>query len=126
MKTKIVFAVLLTGIMFAGSCKKDDGNGGKKKIFGTVRFNDGVSAADDIAPGATVFISYGSKVATGTIDQTVTCDARGEYTIKGLKKGDYFVSGEYITSHGFKYTTKGYGVTLESTKNELELNIRMQ
>ena len=126
MKTKVLLASIFSVAILLGACKKGDTMSGKYKITGTVTYDDGVNTVNGIAPEASVFITYGSLKATGKVDETVTCDGIGVYTVKGLKKGDYFVSGEYITSHGFKYTTTGYGITVASGKTSTELNIRLQ
>ena len=125
MKTKIAAAILFAGIIAISACKKGEGDGGKKKITGTVTYDDGFNVVNGIAPGATVFMTYGTLKATGTVDKTVTCDGIGTYTIKDLKKGQYFISGEYITSDGFRYTTTGYGITIPADKNSVELNLRL-
>jgi len=124
MKTNAAIVILFLGILAVSGCKKE-GMNGNKSIIGTVYFHDGVSAIDAIAPQATIFITYDSKTYTGKVDETVTSDAKGDYSIKGLKKGEYFVSGEYITSHGFKYTTPGHGVIIDRDDDKISLNIRL-
>ena len=124
MKIKAAFAILFLGILVIAGCKKE-GMNGNKSIYGTVYFHDGVSAIDAIAPQAIVSITYGSKVSTGSVDETTTSDAKGDYTFKRLKKGDYFVTAEYTTSHGFKYTTAGHGVVIDPADDKVSLNIRL-
>lgn len=123
MKVKTVFVILFAVSFILNGCKKE--GSGKKAIDGTVYFNDGTSAGDDIAPGAIVSITYDSKSYTGKVDETTTSDATGKYNIKNLTKGDYFISAEYTTSHGFKYTTDGHGVTLKGDVNRISLNLRL-
>ena len=121
MKTKVILSVLIAAFIIVGGCKK--GGLGKKTVEGTVYFNDGVSAIDDIAPGASIYVTYNSKVSTGTVDEETTSDSKGVYNIKGLKKGDYFIWASYTTSHGFTYTTAGAGVTVY--EEDIHLNIRL-
>lgn len=121
MKIRTVIAILFSVFIIVSGCKK--AGIGKKTIEGTVYFNDGVSALDAIAPGASVYITYGSKVYTGTVDEETTSDSKGIYDIKGLKNDDYFIWASYTTSHGFTYTTAGHGVTVVG--KDLNLNIRL-
>lgn len=126
MKTKMLLALMFSGIIVWGlvGCKKE-GNGGKKSIVGTVYYYDGVNAINNIAPGATIYVTYGSKKAAGNIDETLTSDAKGEYSIKGLKRDDYFVWAEYTTSHGFEYSTAGHGLSIDANDDKVTLNLRL-
>lgn len=123
MKTKSLVVLLFAAIVIVSGCKKD--GAGKKAIGGFVYFQDGISPPDNIAPGATVYISFGTKVFTGNVDETTTSDSKGAYIFKGLKKDDYFVWGEYTTSHGFTYSTPGHGITVEGGKDRFDLNLRL-
>lgn len=120
MRTKAVLAILFAAFIIVGGCKKE---GGKKTIEGTVYYNDGVSPVDDIAPGAAIYVTYGTKVAAGSVDEETTSDSKGVYDLKGLKNGDYFIWAKYTTSHGFTYTTPGHGVTVDG--KDIHLNIRL-
>lgn len=123
MKSKSATAILFLAILAVAGCKKE-GNG-NKSIVGTVYFHDGVTAIDAVAPEAIISITYDSKTYTGQVDETTTSDAKGDYTIKGLTKGEYFVTAEYTTSHGFKYTTQGHGVVVDPGDDKISLNIRL-
>ena len=125
MKRSIHIAFIFL-VMIAASCKKEAGIGGKKTISGTVHYKDGATGNMEIASGATVMICYGTKTFSSTYDQTVLADADGAYHIDGLQKGDYFVTAEFTDVHGFTYTTAGYGVTLETKKGSLTLDIDLQ
>ena len=125
MKGNIFFAVIFL-VLIASSCKKEAGIGGKKTISGTVHYKNGATGAMEIANGATVMICYGTKTYSSAYDQTLFTDANGEYHIDGLRKGDYFFSAEFTDVHGFKYTTAGYGVTVENKKDNLTLNLDLQ
>ncbi|TAL60966.1 MAG: carboxypeptidase regulatory-like domain-containing protein [Bacteroidetes bacterium] len=131
MKTKtapitIGISLFLAGILCTAGCKKEAGVIGKKIISGVVYYKNGVSGADDPAPSAIVFITYGATEATGSYNQTTTTNSNGEYKIKGLQKGNYFVTAEYTDTHGFKYATYGYAVQINNKKSELKLDIRLQ
>ena len=118
--------ILLTGIFFTMGCKKEAGIIGKKVVKGTVYFKNGVTGTNDPAASAVVYVTYGATVASSCYNQTTTTDAGGEYIIKGLQKGDYFITADYTDSHGFKYTTPGYAVTIQNKKNELQLDIVLE
>lgn len=125
MKRNIFFAFIFL-VVIASSCKKEAGIGGKKTISGTVHYKNGATGTMEIANGATVMISYGTKTYSTTYDQTLLADSNGEYHIDGLRKGDYFFSAEFTDVNGFKYTTAGYGVTVENKKDDLTLDIDLQ
>ena len=121
MKIKAVITILFAAILLASGCKKE-GLGGNKSIEGIIYYKDGVVPPNTVAPGTSVFITYNSRVSTGTVDETLTTDSNGHYSVRGLTKGDYFISAEYITSSGFRYTTKGHTVNLDN-KNKGTMNI---
>lgn len=113
-------------VLVVPSCKKKAGIGGKKTIDGTVTYKNGVSSAFEKASTAIVHIAYGTKSATASFDQSVVVDAAGTYHFDGLRKGDYFISAEFTDEHGFKYTTAGYGVTVNNKKEKLTVDIKLQ
>lgn len=122
MKIITGFVILFAGIFIFNGCKKD-ALGEKKIIEGIIYYHYGTPPQNTVAPAASVFVTYDSKEYTGVIDQTVITDSKGAYRVKGLKKGDYFVTATYTSSSGFVYTTLGHWVTLESGKNKASLNL---
>ena len=122
MKIKAILTVLFAAFLLTSGCKKEGKLGGNKTIEGIIYYHDGVVPPNTVAPGASVFVTYNSKVATGNVDETLTTDSNGHYSVRGLKKGDYFISAEYTTSSGFQYTTTGHAVTID-TKNKETMNI---
>jgi len=127
MKTlKKVAAVLLLAIAIITGCKKEEGIIGKKVVTGTVFFKNGVTGTNDPASSAVVYITYGAKENTGSYDQTTTSNSDGKYTVKGLQKGDYFITADFTDSHGFKYTTPGYTFTIKNKKSELQVDILLE
>lgn len=123
---RIIHIAFVFLVLIAASCKKEAGIGGRKTITGTVHYKNGATGTMEIANGATVMICYGTKTFSSAYDQTVLADANGEYHIDGLQKGDYFVTAEFTDMHGFKYTTTGYGITIETRKGNLTLDVDLQ
>lgn len=123
-KNSIIIFILLV-LVFAG-CKKKAGIGGKKTIYGTVTYKNGVTAAFENANTAIVHIAYGTKNATSSFDQSVAVDEAGSYHFDGLQKGDYFITAEFTDEHGFKYITAGYGITINYKKDKLAVDIELQ
>jgi len=125
MKLKAGFIILFAAVFMLNGCKKEDSTGGRKIIEGIIYFHDGTTPQSALAPGAIVYVTYDSKTYTGEIDQTTTTDSKGEYRVKGLTSGDYFISAKYTTSSGFTYTTAGHGVTIASNKNKAIFNFTL-
>lgn len=123
---KLTLLILLVSITFFIGCKKEEGIIGKKVVTGTVYFKNGVTGTNDPATSALVYVTYGTTAASGSYDQTTTTDSNGKYIIKGLQKGDYFITAEYTDSHGFEYTTHGYVITIKNKKSELLLDIMLE
>ena len=91
MKTKNLIAVLTIILtLFAFSCKKY-GTGAKSSVKGTVKHHS------VIIGNAVVYIKYGAKDFPGSdvsqYDASVSADANGNYEIKNLLKGDYYLYG---------------------------------
>ena len=121
---RIFISLFLFLIAFA--CKKEAGVGGKKILSGTVYFKNGANSNNDLARQAKVFITYGTTENNGEVNQTILTDNDGKYTIKGLNKGKYFLNAEYYDEHGFKYSTPGFGVNINNTKQELTLDMVLE
>jgi hypothetical protein len=129
-RSNVIFVFVLVAIamifLVVSGCKKEPGPGGKNTITGSVVFKNGDTGNNDAAPFAAVSIAYGVKEVTGNFDQTILADAEGKFTIEGLHKGDYYITASYTDSHGFRYVSAGYGITFESRKKTLEVNIELQ
>ena len=87
----IYLALLLLTVSFY-SCDPDDpGLGGESSVSGKVVHHD------DPIPNALVFIKFGAKEFPGSdstvYDLSVIADQNGDYSITGLKKGDYYLYG---------------------------------
>ena len=124
-KYKFISLILAASCIFIAGCKKEAGVTGKKIITGTVFYANGATGTNDPAVNAIVYIAYGTKVDSGSYDQNLLTDTEGKYSIKGLQKGDYYLTADYTDSHGFKYTTPGYGVTIKDKNGELQLDITL-
>lgn len=125
MKLSRIFIVFFLCTIIYG-CRKEAGHTGKKIITGVVLYKNGATGKNEPAPSAIVYITYGVKTFTGAYDLSIIADSNGKYTIKGLRKGDYFISAEYTDEHGFKYTSNGYTVEIKNKKEELVLDILLQ
>ena len=123
---KKILLLICTGVLLISSCKKDAGEIGKKELWGNVTYKNGGTGTETAAPNAIVHIAYGTTSATTEYNQTVLADSDGKYSIKGLQKGDYYITGEFIDEHGFKYTSGGYGVTIKNKKEALQVDIQLQ
>lgn len=121
---------LLTSVFFmltlASACKKDAGVVGKKVVKGVVTYANGFTGNNDVAAGALVHIAYGTTSAVGSYDQTVLTDAGGNYSIPGLRRGEYFITAEFTDAQGFHYTVPGYSVTINDKKSELSVDILLK
>ena len=124
--SKNILSALLFLVLLFPACRKEAGIGGKKTITGTVHFKNGATGMYEIASGATVNIAYGETTYSSTFDQTLQADVNGVYHFDGLRKGDYFISAEFTDTHGFKYTTAGYSVSIEKKKGSLTVDIDLQ
>ncbi len=124
---KIAALFFITTLLFLSiGCRKEEGLEGKKIVSGVVYFKNGASGNNDPAASATVFIAYGVKEETGSYDQTTTTNSNGEYSIKGLQKGDYFIKASFTDAHGFSYSTPGYAVQINNKRAELKLDINLE
>ena len=126
MNMKNIFVVFVFLVLLFPACKKEAGIGGKKTITGTVTYKNGATAVFEIANAATVHIAYGTTTFSSAYDQSVVAGVDGTYHFDGLKKGDYFISGEFTDVHGFKYVTGGYSVTVKDEKEKLIVDIKLQ
>lgn len=125
MKFLKLFVIFLL-LTFTWGCRKEPGYVGKKIITGVTFYKNGATGKNEPAPFAIIYITYGVKTFTGAYDQSILSDSNGKYTIKGLQKGDYFISAEYTDTHGFKYTSSGYAVEIKNKKEELTLDILLE
>ncbi len=126
LEIKKILSLLFVCILLVAGCKKEAGLEGKKIVSGVVYYQNGVSGTQDPAASAIVFISYGETTSTGSYDQTTTTNSSGEYAVKGLQKGDYFITSEFTDAQGFKYSTPGYAVTINNKKSSLNLDIHLE
>lgn len=126
MSLKILFGLFLGCILVISGCKKEEGLVGKKVVSGVIYYQNGASGTEEPAASAIVYIWYGETTATGSYDQTTTTNSNGEYTIKGLQKGNYFITAEYSDGNGFSYSTPGYVVDINNKKSALNLDIHLE
>ena len=125
-KSKILSGLFFCIVFFTFGCKKEEGIAGKKVVEGIVYYKNGATGAEEPASSAVVFITYGATDASAPYDQTTVANSAGKYIVKGLTKGDYFITAEFTDSHGFKYSTPGYVVAVNNKKKELNIDIHLE
>ncbi len=118
--------VLFLMLVSITSCKKEAGPGGKNTISGTVVYKNGVTGNNDAAPRATIYVAYGTTETTTTFNQIIVSDDEGKFLFEGLNKGDYFIKAGFTDAHGFNYTTSGYGLSVKTKKENMEVNIILE
>ncbi len=126
MNIKNITTIFMLLVFLFSACKKKSGIGGKKTIYGTVTYKNGVTSTFEKANTAMVHIAYGTKTFTSAYDQTVVVDEAGTYHFDGLRKGDYFITAEFTDEYGFKYISGGYGVTVNNKKDKLAVDVELQ
>lgn len=119
------FSIIVLSLILLAACKKEEGLGGKKEIGGTVLYRD-LNGNEMPAPSAWVKIYFGSSVASGDADLTISCDASGMFNIKGFSKGEYFFDAGFTDSNGFEYNTAGIAVEINNMKNSIDLNFLLE
>lgn len=113
-------------LVFFTACKKEAAPGGKNTINGSVVYKNGVSGNTDPASNATVSIAYGTSESTSEFDQIILADGSGKFSVRGLRKGNYFIKAGYTDAHGFTYNTSGSVIELKNKKNSLEVNMVLE
>jgi|LakMenE18May11ns_1017448.scaffolds.fasta_scaffold9959661_45 hypothetical protein len=113
-------------IVFLYACKKAAGVGGKNEINGSVMYYNPVTASNNPAPKATIYVTYGSNTSTSQYNQAILTDDNGKFIIEGLEKGDYYLRAEFKDENGFSYSSPGYGIILKNKKNKVELNFTVE
>ncbi len=92
-RMKTYSVALLASLLFllAVSACNNEGFEGNASISGTVLHHSAP------IPFATVYINFGAKELPGTtltdFDASVVADRNGDYVIKNLKKGNYYLYG---------------------------------
>jgi hypothetical protein len=80
---------IMAAVFFLNACTNKGGTGGDATIFGKVQHHE------KNIPYARVFIKYNQKEFPGEdttkYDAVVIADNQANYTIKGLKKGCYYL-----------------------------------
>lgn len=115
---RIIFALLLSGLLLSTSCNKDKYTNGAATVSGAVTYKNGAGTVA-AAPYADVHINYNSSVEKTPYDQTVQADSNGKFTVK-LPTGNYFFSATFTDSYGFNYTTaQGDAVNVGNTQDQV-------
>lgn len=122
---KILSVLLFGGLLFATSCQKPDpaviAPTINKEIKGNITYQSGSTTFK--AAKARVFLTNGTKTASVNYDESAVADSAGNYSIKGLQLGDYYLTASYTDVNGFTYTTPGYGVTLANKDGALTVDM---
>ena len=128
MKTlKTISALLmLTGVILVTGCSKESVGTVSKgaAISGTITYDK--SGTFTPAPNALVWITFGATSASSEQDLKTFTDANGNYTIKDLNKGSYFVNAQYTDDHGFMYNNGGCAVTINKASGTVTANVALQ
>lgn len=116
-KTNLISLLLIATLMLFASCKKE-GTGGKSSIKGSVKHHS------LIIPNAVVYIKYEAKEFPGAdvskYDANVTCDANGNYEIKELRKGNYYLYG---VGYDSSISENVYGGLSTKLRNSESINL---
>lgn len=131
MKTiKYIVATLTIGLFMFASCKKEETKTydvnvktteGQVLVKGTVKYLDyGSSATPVAAPFATIKIS--NNITTKTFTEFWQADSAGNFAVKGLAVGDYYIAADYKDKWGYTYTTNGFTVSVKNTVNPISLD----
>ena len=113
----LIAIVILLGLT---SCKKTNDFGGAASIKGNVTLK-GVSVNKAI-----VYLSLGATTASSNHDATTVTDDAGNYSFKGLLRGDYFVTAEYTNATGQTFTSGGGHVTIGDKKGTVTADLTVQ
>lgn len=131
MKTiKNILASLTAGLFLFSACTKEETlkvdvpvktTDGTVLVQGTVKYIDfGVGTTALPAPFATIKIS--NNLTTKAFTQFWQADSAGNFAVKGLAVGDYYIAAEYKDAWGYTYVTNGYTVNVKNTVNPITLD----
>ncbi len=131
MKThQLIFSILTASAFMFASCTKEETktvevnksvSDGQALIKGTVKYLDfAVSATAVPAPFATIKIA--SNVTTKVFDQFWQADSVGNFSVKGLGVGEYFVAAQYKDKNNYIYLTNGFTVSVKNSVNPISLD----
>lgn len=131
MKTiKYILASLTIGAFMFASCTKEEtktvevpisSTNGQALIKGTVKYLDlAISTTAVAAPYATIKVS--SDLATKQFTQFWQADSAGNFSVKGLAVGDYYIAAEYRDKNNYLYTTQGFTVNVKNSVNPVTLD----
>ncbi len=127
---KYIVGSLILGLFLMSSCTKEETvkydipvktTDGQCLFQGTVKYIDyGVGTTAIVAPGATI------KISTDLVNKTYTqfwkADSVGNFSVKGLPVGNYYMAAEYTDKVGYTYSTEGFTVNVKNTVNPITLN----
>ena len=132
MKTlKLYLSILVLGLFMVAACTKEEKvtktvtvnksvTDGQALIQGNVTYLNGITGTNDPAPKATI------KIATDTTAKTFvqfwTADSTGNYSVKGLGVGAYYIAAEYRDKNNYLYVTTGYTVIINNSVDPVTLN----
>lgn len=127
MKLIKYFLIPLLIIVFSQvSCKKEPGLTGKKVLSGMVQYKNVASGLTEAAPSAIVRVAFDANSPVSQYDLSILADSEGKYAIRGLEKGNYFLTAEFKDSHGFEYSCAGYALEINNKKDELVVDITLE
>ncbi len=132
MKTlKLYLSIFTLGLLMIVSCTKEvtetktvtipkSVTDGQASVNGQVTYVNSIKGTNDPAPRAII------KIATDTTAKTFVqfwaTDSAGNYSVKGLGVGSYFIAAEYRDINNYLYTTTGYTITINNSVDPVTLN----
>ncbi|MCX6186498.1 MAG: hypothetical protein NTU43_05800 [Bacteroidetes bacterium] len=131
MKTyKIILSIITIGAFMFASCTKDETktveivksvSDGQALIKGSVKYIDfAISASPIAAPFATIKIS--DNITTKAFNQFWQADSAGNFNVKGLAVGSYYIAAQYKDANNYTYTTNGFTVQVKNSVNPVTLD----
>ncbi len=131
MKTIKYLAILLTvSVFMLASCAKEETKtvevkksvtDGQALITGTVKYLDLATSTTAVkAPFATIKIS--NDLTTKQFNQFWQADSAGNFSVKGLAVGDYYIAAQYTDKNNYTYVTTGFTVNVKNSVNPVNLD----
>jgi hypothetical protein len=132
MKTlKIYLSILVLGLFMVAACTKEvtetktitvskSVTDGQALIQGQVTYKNAITNTNDPAPKATIKIA--TDLVTKNFVQFWAADTAGNFSVKGLAVGTYYIAAEYRDKNNYLYVTTGYTVTINNSVDPVTLN----
>lgn len=132
MKTlKLYLSILALGLLMVASCTKEVSEtktvsipksvtDGQALVSGKVTYVNTIKGTND--PAVRAIIKIATDTTAKTFVQFWATDSLGNYRVKGLGVGSYFIAAEYRDANSYLYTTTGYTITINNSLDSVALN----